>query len=255
LNTPIVFEFPLNERIRVFLRLEQLLSQINHFVHGDTVWDSRAAISSLLDILAIFERHELKAEILKELERHSGVLTRISQSHGVDQEVVMQIQENLDQIKTQLYAASGKIGLDLMGSELFKCISRRNSIPGGTCAFDLPEYHYWLQQDDSRRQSDLEQWLEPFKTIHMSIGLILRYIRESSTPTSELAEAGFFQQSLDRSRPFQMLRVTVPRSFPYFAEISGGKHRFTIRFMTPHTSERPTQTHDDIEFQLTRCLF
>lgn len=255
MNNPIVFEFPLNERVRVFLRLEQLFSQINHFVHGHTVWDSRAAISSLLDILAIFERHELKAEILKELERHSGVLTRISQSHGVDQEVVMQIQENLDQIKTQLYAASGKIGLDLMGSELFKSISRRNSIPGGTCAFDLPEYHYWLQQDDGRRQSDLEQWLEPFKTIHMSIGLILRYIRESSTPKSELAEAGFFQQSLDRSRPFQLLRVTVPRSFPYFAEISGGKHRFTIRFMMPHTSERPTQTHDDIDFQLTRCLF
>lgn len=255
MNEIIVFEFPLNERIRVFLRLEQLFSQINHFVHAHTVWDSRAAISSLLDILTIFERNELKAEILKELERHSGVLTRISQSYGVDQQVVQQIQENLDQIRTELYSASGKIGLSLMESELFKSISHRSAIPGGTCAFDLPEYHFWLQQDDSQRQKDLEQWLEPFKIIHLAIDLILRYIRESSVPTQESAKAGFFQQSLDRSRPFQMLRVTVDQPSPYFAEISGGKHRFTIRFMMPHNRDRPTQTQEDIDFKLTRCMF
>ena len=237
------------------MRLEQLFKQIERFMSGNSVADNRATVSTLLDILTIFSRNDIKQELLKELDRHSNVLSQISQSQGVDTDQLESLLIDLETISNDLYASSGKIGLELMQSELFKSISQRSSIPGGTCAFDLPEYHYWLQQSEKKRQYDLEQWFKPFETIQNAISIILQFIRESTDASMEIADSGFFQQSLDHTQPFQLLRVGIDKSNPYFAEISGGKHRFTVRFMEADTTNRPTQTGEDISFSLTRCLF
>ena len=137
---------------------------------------------------------------------------------------------------------------------MFKCISQRSAIPGGTCAFDLPAYHYWLQRDVGQRKQDMEEWMQPFAPIRTAIDLLLNFIRQSATPTEEQGSSGFFQKTLDHSLPFQLLRVGLPRTQPCFAEISGGKHRFTIRFMQTNGGERPSQSENNIDFMLTCCL-
>lgn len=255
-NAPIIYEFPLNERIRVFIRLEQLFQQFDHFCRGATVADKRAAISVLLDIMSIFRRNDLKSEILKELDRNAKTLNKIANNDGVDIQKLQDILSELSQISKKLYASTGKVGINVMESDLFQSIAQRSSIPGGTCSFDLPEYHYWLEQDEAVRTRDLETWSAPFNDIKTGIDLILNFIRNSNSASEEIAHAGFFQFSLDRSQPFQMLKIGVDKSLPCFAEISGGKHRCTIRFMTPAVDDkRPAQTPDDIPFTLTCCLF
>ncbi len=238
------------------MRLEQLFEQLNHFMDGSTVSDYRAVISVLLDILMIFSRNDLKSGLLKELDRQSKMLNQIANSQGVDTEKLDEILDDLKSISTKLYATNGKIGLNVMESDLFQSISQRSSIPGGTCSFDLPAFHYWLEQDKAIQQQDLLQWTKPLADIRTAINLILGFIRQSSMPTQELAVAGFFQLALDKMQSFQLLRVAIDSSLPVFAEISGGKHRFTIRFMSPTTDgKRPHQIPDDVSFALTRCVF
>jgi cell division protein ZapD len=252
----ITYEFPLSERIRIFIRLEKLFLQLEHFVSGNTEWDKRAAINVLLDILTIFGRNDLKSEILKELDRHSTTLNQISSSEEVNTAKLKNILQELDRISKALYSASGKIGIAVMESDLFQNISQRSSIPGGSCSFDLPAFHYWLQQDESSKLKDLDRWTRPFNTIKTAIDLILSFIRDSSIPTAKIAEAGFFQLSLDQNQPYQLLRISIDRSLHRFVEISGGKHRFSVRFMTPSSNgARPTQGDEDIPFELTCCLF
>jgi len=252
----ITYEFPLNERIRVFIRLEHLFQQFSHFSQGNTAIDKRAAIIVLLDIMSIFRRNDLKSEILKELDRSTKTLHKVSDSDGVDSKKLQAILEDLGIISKKLYAMTGKVGINVMESDLFQSIAQRSSIPGGTCSFDLPEYHYWLEQEDSERNQDLKLWSSPFEDIRKAIGFILSFIRNSSAPTSEIARAGFHQFSLDRSQPFQLLKVTVDKAIPCFAEISGGKHRCTVRFMNPDCAEKQhVQSLDDIPFELTRCIF
>lgn len=256
MNTQTIYEFPLNERIRVFIRLEQLFLQLSHFSAGTTVYDKRAAVSVLLDILMIFSRNDLKSELIKELDRHIKTLKQIARSQSVDTEKLQQLLDELNQVSKSLYHANGKIGINVMESDLFQSISQRNSIPGGSCSFDLPAFHYWLEQDDSEQQQDIERWIQPFTDIRLAIDLIMNLIRQSCTPSSEIAKSGFFQKSLEANQPAQLLRVLIDADLPYFAEISGGKHRFTIRFMQPSKDEnRPTQTTDNIPFQLTCCKF
>ncbi len=252
----ITYEFPLNERIRVFIRLEHLFQQFSHFSQGNTAIDKRAAVIVLLDILSIFRRNDLKSEILKELDRNAKILHKIANSQGVDDSRLQIILEDLGLISKKLYAITGKVGIHVMESDLFQSIAQRSSIPGGTCSFDLPEYHYWLEQDIVRQNKDLHLWSSPFEDIRKAVDLILSCIRNSNAPTSAIAQAGFYQFSLDRTQPYQLLKVAVAKSIPCFAEISGGKHRCTVRFMNPDCSEKQqVQTQDDIPFQLTCCIF
>lgn len=254
MNTQTTYEFPLNERIRVFMRLEQLFQQLSHFMAGDSVFDKRAAVDTLLDVLVIFSRSDLKSELIKELDRHAKVLGMLSSSQDVDKQKLQAILLELNQASRNLYNASGKVGASVMESGLFQSISQRSTIPGGTCSFDLPAFHYWLEQDRAVQQKDFQQWTQPFADIRIAIDLILGFIRQSSVPKQEIAQAGFFQLALDKTHPVQLLRVGVPASVGCFAEISGGKHRFSIRFMMPSNDEnRPTQTQADISFTLSRC--
>lgn len=251
----IIYEFPLNERIRLFMRLEQLFQQLDHFMKGNSVWDSRAVIDTLLDILAVFSRNDLKSETLKELDRHSSVLSKMARNHqDIDYGKLERILSSLDSISRELYETPGKIGISLLENDLFKSISQRSSIPGSTCSFDLPAFHYWLQMSDRERKADLERWVQPFQLIRSAIDILLNFIRTCAAPANELAAGGFFQKTLDHTLPYQLLRVGVGRSAPCFAEISGGKHRFTVRFMMPDPAQRPVQCPHDVQFQLTCCL-
>lgn len=236
------------------MRLEQLFSQVDHFMLGTTVWDSRAVIGNLLDIQAIFSRNDVKSELLKELDRHTGLLSRIATSQGVDKPKLSETISDLQEISTNLRKSSGKAALLLMECDLLKSISQRSTIPGGTCAFDLPAFHYWLQQPDEIRKKDLQEWVHPFRPTQKAVNLTLKFIRESAFSSNECATNGFFQQTLDQNQSFQLVRVSIDHNAPYFAEISGGKHRYSIRFMQINKCDRPKQAEESVNFKLTRCI-
>ena len=116
---------------------------------------------------------------------------------------------------------------------------------------------YWTtkKNDDSRFQ-DLNEWSRHFVDIGEAIDLILNFIRNSNIVTKEIALTGFFPITLDTNLPNQLLCVSLEMTQPYFVEISGGKHRCTIRFMSPSDgNQRPRQTAENVPFTLTRCTF
>ena len=249
----IVYEQPLNERIRTFLRLEFLFRQADHSLHGVSPWDSRATVACLIDILSIFGRNDLKNEVIKELERQAANLAPLERLPGVDRDKLGRTLGNMERLIDKLYVTQGQIGQLLKDNEFLCSVKQRSSIPGGTCDFDLPAYHHWLQLPVERRLNDLQGWLGEFTTLREALELILRQVRESAPPQTVTAPGGFYQQSLDTNAPFQLVRAVLPAEAPCFAEISGGKHRFTIRFMEPRMEERPVQTTGDVEFQLACC--
>src|ERR1700740_2676605 len=81
---PIVYEQPLNERMRTFLRLEFLYTQASYHSETANPWSSRAAVASVLEILAITARGDARNEVLKELERHAQLLKEFQSKPGVD---------------------------------------------------------------------------------------------------------------------------------------------------------------------------
>jgi cell division protein ZapD len=70
-----------------------------------------------------------------------------------------------------------------------------------------------------------------------------------------IAHGGVYQKTLDPKMPCQLVRIALPAGVPYFAELSGGRHRFTARFLQFSTIEqRARQTEQDVDFELACCV-
>lgn len=248
----IVYEHPLSERIRTMLRLEHLFRQASHFLKGQTAWDSRVFITTLLDILDIFSRGDLRTELLKELERSTGNLRGLMQNPNVDHERLGTILRALEHLIENLHSLSAQPGQALRDDEFITAIRQRSSIPGGTCDFDLPVYHRWLEQDRVMREQDQKRWFASLDAVRQAIELLLKMIRNSAEPRALSTDNGSYQKQLESGLPYQMVRVMLPIDSPYYAEISGSKHRFSLRFLKPD-EERPKLAEDTVTFKLACC--
>lgn len=249
----VTYEQPLNERMRVLLRLEHLFDQARRNLQGNQEWDSRAAILTLLDLVSIFERTEIKADTIKVLDRTNANLAKLKEVPGVDKARLDEILSELQGLADGLGALQGPVARRLRSSEFLAAIMQRACIPGGTCDFDLPQFHYWLQRPASERQTALHGWFQEFEPFPKAVDTVLRLVRQSTSSQRRTAKAGFYQQSLDGSSPGQLIRVQLPADSPYYVETSGGKHRFTLRFMEPNYVERPSRTDNDVDFVLACC--
>jgi len=252
-NNTITYVQPLNERLRFFMRLAFLFNQLKYRVAGETVFDSHTAMTTLLDILNVIQQQDLKKEVLKELERINQTLLPLQSNTEIEHHTLEQILSSLSTYRGELHSASGPIAHELRDDEFLKTLLQRYNVPAGLSECDPPVYNHWLHKPLEQRQADLAKWLRVFEPLHNAIDLILRLIKQSANPVKKTAENGIYQQSLDATAPFQMVMVTLPMDSAYFAEISGGKHRFTIRFMDTTLQPRPVQTTNHITFDLYCC--
>jgi cell division protein ZapD len=250
---PIVYEQPLNERMRTFLRLEFLYTQASYHSESDSSWSARAAVSSLLEILAITARGDSRSDVLKELERQVSILKEYQTKTGVDPGRLKSLVSNLLKLREDLSAAGANIMGPLRDSEFLSAIKHRSAIPGGTCDFDLPDYSFWLNRPAHVRAAEFGNWLALIRPLCDSIAELLWLTRQNARRKSEMAVGGIFQLQFDRENPCQLLRVTMPSDSKLFPEISGSQHRCTIRFLQWADTNRPAHMETDVPFLLTCC--
>lgn len=251
---PVVYEQPLNERMRTFLRLEFLYTQATYHSELPNPWSSRAAVASLLEILAITARGDSRSEVLKELERHVNVLKEYQTKTGVDPGRLRSLMSNLLKLREDLSTVGGNFMGPLRDSEFLSAIKHRSAIPGGTCDFDLPDYSYWLNRPAEVRAAEFGGWLALIRPLCDSIAELLWLTRQNAKCKSETATGGIFQLQFDRENPCQLVRVALPADIDLFPEISGSQHRCTIRFLNwTDATGRPVHVEVDVPFLLTCC--
>src|SRR5882724_865481 len=155
----LIFEQPLSERMRTFLRLDFLYTQALYHNEIPSQWGSRAAMACLLDVLAISTRGDVRSDVLKELERHTSSLNEFQSRPGVDASRLGTVMANLSRLRGELLNAGSNFLQPLRDSEFLSAIKHRSAIPGGTCEFDLPDYYYWLSQPAETREHTFNEWM------------------------------------------------------------------------------------------------
>ena len=251
---PTTFEQPLNERLRTFLRLDFLYSQSLYHNDKASSWGSRAAMASLLDMLAIATRGDVRSDVLKELERHLAKLHEYQNHPGIDGARLRALMSNLLRLRADLSAAGMAWLQPLRDSEFLAAIKHRSAIPGGTCEFDLPDYYFWLNQPDAVRMETFVRWQGLLRPLCDAIAELLWLTRQNGRSTAELARGGVFNVNFDRDTPYQLLRVTVPAGAALYPEISGSHYRCSLRFLEwTDIDSRPKQTDVDVPFTLSCC--
>jgi cell division protein ZapD len=250
----ITFEYPLHERSRTLLRLEHCFKQFDFHVSQQNSWETRAAMSSMLDISSILARADIKSDLIKEMERQSVVLGKMRQNQGVDNEMLEDILLRLNTNIAKMHNVGGQLGKQIRDHEFLKSILQRSSLPGGDCDFDLPLYFHWIELPYDQRRAQLDEWMESILPLRKSVDLLLMLIRGSAIASDEIAESGFFQKTLDGNVTVQMVRIQIDKNSLIYPEISGSKHRFNIRFMETVPLEHPQQTVQHVNFKLTTCI-
>ncbi|MDR3416696.1 MAG: cell division protein ZapD [Nevskia sp.] len=248
------FEHPLSERIRFLLRLEFLFKQYQHERKDSSTWGLRASLHTLLDILSVMGRSDLRTDLLKEiLEQHAAV-TRYSKSPDISRERLGETLKDLSRVATQLQGmSSSHPAMMLRENEFLFAILNRSSIPGGACGFDLPAYYRWLMRPHDDTQRDVEAWFSSLRPLQHAINLYLRLLRESTEAGEQVAEGGVYLHVPQAA--YQLVRVMVPTAADVYPEISASKHRVSIRFMRlGDVNTRNQQATGNIPFRLQCCV-
>ena len=250
----LIFEQPLNERMRTFLRLDFLYNQALHHNEMASPWGSRAAMASLIEILAITTRGDVRSDVLKELESHLATLNEFQSRPGVDAQRLKTLVSNLVRLRSDLMSAGSAFLQPLRDSEFLNAIKLRSAIPGGTCEFDLPDYYFWLAQPDETRMRSFNQWLGLLRPMCDAIAELLWLTRQNGRTRQEIAVGGTFNITFERDNPLQLLRISLPASAGLYPEISGSHHRCSVRFLAwQGITTRPSQTANDVPFMLSCC--
>lgn len=248
------YEQPINERMRTFMRLEFLYQQMLYNSELEADWSTRAATSSLLEIMAILTRGDVRSDVMKELDFQIAALQRFESQPEVDAQRLRNLIANLTTTRDELDAAGVNFLRPLKDCEFLSSIKHRSAIPGGTCEFDLPEYSHWLRQSYTRRQQDMHRWLGTVRPVCDAVVEVLWLVRESAQPLDMVATNGMYQHRMQRDASCRLLRVTLPEESQLYPEISGSQHRFTVRFLEWSTIDsRAVQTKQDVAFKISIC--
>lgn len=245
------YEYPLSERVRTLLRLEGLFQKALYFVTSNDSQAHHAALLAIFEIIEVAARADLKSDILQELERQRQGLELLRRNAAIDQDKLSEILDEICLCLKSIHAMAGKLGQHLRDYEWLMNVKQRATIPGGTCGFDLPAYHYWLNSKANKRRTDLEAWINPMMPIYQGLSVVLKLLRESGQQQPVLAIKGAYQQMLG-GRNAQLLKISLNQSLPCIPEASANKYAISIRFLDM-TQNHPIQCTENIEFNLTFC--
>jgi cell division protein ZapD len=248
----ITYEYPLNERVRTLLRLEDLYDRVTFFLQHDTPHDHHACLTGMFEILEVGGRADLKSDLLQELDRQRTFLDALRANPAISEEKLDLILRDIERAFANLHGLSGKTGQLLRENEWLMAIKQRASIPGGTSEFDLPSYHYWMHRPVEARRADLLAWKQPLDPIHDALSIVLKVLRESGRTASLVATQGVFSQG-PSEKPAQMLRLMLPEALACVPEISANKYALNIRFLVPEGVQKSRVFEHDVAFELAFC--
>ena len=248
----ITYEYPLNERIRTLLRLEDLYERVRYFLVKDDPHDHHACLTGIFEILEVASRADLKSDLLQELDRQRTFLEALRNNPAISEDKLNGVLGEIDIAFATLHATSGKTGQGLRENEWLMAIKQRAGIPGGTSEFDLPSYHSWLHHGAERRREDLTGWLKSLMPVHAALSIVLRVLRESGRSVALIAFQGVYQQT-PAEKPAQMLRLALALELPCVPEISANKYALNVRFLLPDGVQRTRVFEHDVPFELAFC--
>jgi len=247
--TTILYEHPLNERIRNYLKLEQLFAQAQGCLSCDISVSQSVFFNALFAILDTLERNDLRGDLIKDLEKLEQNLVVWSKAPGIDN---CALEENLQQtvkLVCQLKSTS-PTWWQLKEDKFLASLKQRFAIQGGNSSFDLPQLQYWVNRPQDEYHKDIQHWLSLLSQIQNALNLVLKFIRQRAEFEKISTESGFYQ---DNGENLVLLRLRINQKAQYYPTISGNKFRYSIRFMLPCEDNGRRYSNHATEFELAQC--
>tara|TARA_Y100000389_G_scaffold52091_1_gene47875 strand:- start:5343 stop:6104 length:762 start_codon:yes stop_codon:yes gene_type:complete len=241
-----IYEEPIDERIRKFLKLEDYFLKVKYHKEIDTAYDSYTTLHNLILIYNTLARSEVKSELIREIDFHKSRYQEYIKLDNSDKTKLNSIMEKQDVILSDLHALETNYLEALNHDEFFQFNVKHYD----TLSTELD---YWLTRDHSMRINHINLWLEVLKPIENSIYFCLEILRRSSETSELSATNGFYLLKLEVEKKIRLLRITMHSDNYYFPRISLGPHRATVTFMTLNEDNKLIQLKDNVTFVIDLC--
>lgn len=247
--TSILYEHPLNERIRNYLKLEQLFAQVTECFQHSITANHNTFFSSIFAILDTLERNDVRGDLIKDLEKLEQNLVIWSQIPDVDSSIIEENLRNTVTYSSQLKKTTQN-WLKLKENKFLTGLKQRFAIQGGNSHFDLPQLQFWLHQPIQQIEHECQLWLSHLEQIQEALALILKFTRQRAKFENITTDSGFYQ---DSGEGLVLLRIKVDKSTLCYPTISGNRFRYSIRFALPCEESGRKYAKQAISFQIAKC--
>ena len=239
----IKYEFPLNERIRRLIRLEELFGKTSAALTSTQKFSSYIVFERLFELMQTASRSDLKVDLMQEAERQKIKIKAKSRT-----KVNSQMSIKLTKLKTSLEKAKIHPGYYFGDDKFLQEIKSRNDSPYGITSVDFPEFQYWLHSESIQFQKDyLSKKLQPYYPIKDAISTLIGILRTSAETQSVTAESGVYQRKLDPALKIDLVTLIISKSMNCFPNISSNKYAISIHF---NHAKKKVQLEKDIRFKL-----
>ena len=248
-----IYELPLNERLRTFMRIEFLHSRLKYFSSNlDDNWQTRTVIHTLLEIYSILSRTDVRREVLADLDRYIIQMQRFQSAPDADNNMVNDVLEDLDSIKDQVVDVGTDYLLKLREDEFIASLLHRHTLPGGKAEFDMPKYKFFLESNKKNVVTQINSWIDIMRPICEGIDKLMWIIRESNEPIATVAVGGQYNHQIERRTQISLVRI-ITNDTNVYPEISGGRHLIAVRFFYQNRDGEYVQFEDNVEFKISLC--
>jgi len=247
-QAPLRYEFPLTERVRLLLRLEDTARRIREQAAEPSPESHRYALMALCELIDLTSRIDLKCEVRIEADRQRTLLRSLRNFADVDPTTLEEVLCELDAMIGSIDGSSQRAGSRCRDDGWLAMVRTRMALPGGVTRFDMPTFHYWSAMDATARRDRLLDWLEDFDCVATGAETLLRLLRGSAETESQYAIGGQFMRPLSR-QPLLVTVDTEPDSM-LVPEISANRSALLVRFTHFSPTGRPRPCEDGVTFGL-----
>ena len=222
----IKYEFPLNERVRRLIRLEQLFNKTQSAILSSQKYSEFNIFERIFELMQTASRTDLKVDLMQEVERKIITLKKESRTKKNEQLLI-----KLRKIKVNLEKAKIHSGFFFGNDKLLQEIKARSDSPFGITSIDFPEFHFWLQnQSPIYKKEYINKRLLPYYPIRDAIFTLLLILRSNAKTSNVFTEGGVYQRKLDPATKIDLVTITAKKSLRGFPTISSNKYAINIHF-------------------------
>lgn len=251
----ITSEFPLSERIRRLLRVEEIYLKFEYQLKNTHDYFEYSCFNTLFEIVQLVSRSDLKIDFLQELERQEK-----KQSTAIEQQILKEdvfdqgeIVSMIKRARKKLEVIDVKPGFNFNNNLFLEDVRKRIGSPGGLLDVDFPSFRNWATQNTRKSKlEDFKFWAQSLMVFKDAASAILVILRNQSMIESITAKEGKHQQNIDPLKTYDLIRIQLEKESNVYPEISANKYTVNIFFnqLNEELKKEPVKLNLDFKYSI-----
>lgn len=227
----IVYQLAVNSLSKIALRLERLFLAIEQSCQEKSPIIHHYALKSIIEIIKLVEKPELKSRFVKELMRieHAVNKSQTQISDASYARLFIQVQ--------MLSHIAGRFGDTIHQDPFLQSIRLAQSAHPSDCELHAPQLLFWLESPTQTRQEQLLTWVHSLQVLRDTVTIYLSLLRDTARFEPIELINGFYQCSLPTRSEHQLIMLSMLREDNIVPKIQIGHHGLSIRLCDAYSMQ------------------